>query len=135
MWLFPRFAFNNGIDIRSIYRLLHAEIGIFGLPVVRSRLKGPLIARFTRLALLVRLARTNDLIVLFPRQAYDQSIMRFQLVLEARLTRRRFLTQRSIVRPSLVVMRITRVMTRSLRSLRPPFHPRVRRRGGHRGGL
>lgn len=63
--------------------------------------------------------------------------MRLQLVLEDRLTLngRRFLARCSVIRSGLVMMRMTRVMTWSLRFLRPPFRPRVRRRGGHRGGL
>lgn len=62
--------------------------------------------------------------------------MRLQLVLEARLALngRRFLARRSVVRSSLVMMRMTCVMTRSLRFLRPPFRPHVRRRRGHRRG-
>ena len=71
MGLFRRFVLNDGIDIRPIDRLLHAEIDIAGLPVavVRSRLERPLVARFTRFR---RLARASDLVVgvLLSRQTY-----------------------------------------------------------------
>lgn len=69
MGLFRRFVLNDGVDIRPIDRLLHAEIDVARLPVVRSRLERPLAARFTRLR---RLARASDLVVgvLLSRQPY-----------------------------------------------------------------